>query len=156
VPLLGAAGHVTLSNNAQKREFILEYIEPYKVTVLIMGLTGLVSLIQLLIVDFAAIKLKHTPGFPVLSDHSSFLFRASRAHADTNETIGAFILLSCFGVLSSGSAAWLNGFAIAYFVGRILHMCCYYGGLSIARSASFAVSLVGLTGMFVIGLAPWF
>ena len=65
----------------------MELFEPYNITVLVSGLTGLMMLIQILVADVAAIKAQHIPGYPVKPGHDSFLFRAARAHANTNESI---------------------------------------------------------------------
>ena len=134
----------------------MELFEPYKITLLVSGLTGLMMLIQILIADVAAIKEQHTPGYPVKPDHSSFLFRAARAHANTNESIAVFILFALFGVFSASNAFYLNAFSAIYLVSRIGHMCFYYGNIKLARSISFPFSLIGLIGMLITGLMTWF
>ena len=133
----------------------MDFNEAYKITVLVLGLSGFLFWIQLALVDILGIKLKHTPGFTVEQSHSSFLFRANRALFNSNESIGILILLSLFAMLSSANPEWLNGFAVAYFVGRVLHMVCYYLNLKLLRSASFAISFVALLGMFIIGALSW-
>jgi len=122
---------------------------------LVMGLTGLMMLVQILIADVAAIKLQHTPGFPVKPDHNSFLFRAARVHANTNESIAAFVLFALFGVFTASNSLYLNAFSVIYLVSRIAHMCFYYGNFKLARSISFPLSLIGLIGMFITGLISW-
>lgn len=134
----------------------MELFEPYKITILVSGLTGLLILLQIIVADVAAIKSQHTPGYPIAPDHESFLFRSARAYGNTNESIAAFALFAIFGVLSASDAQYLNAFALTYFVGRLAHMCFYYANVKLARSISFPVSLVGLLGMFVTGLVPWF
>lgn len=133
----------------------MEFNEAYKTTVLVLGLSGFLFWIQLALVDILGIKLKHTPGFTVEQSHSSFLFRANRVLANSNESIGILILLSLFSMLSSVNPEWLNGFAVTYFVGRVLHMACYYLNLKLLRSASFAISFVALLGMFIVGIINW-
>jgi len=133
----------------------MELFDPYKITLLVAGLTGLMMLIQMLIADVAAIKEKHTPGYPVKPDHASFLFRAARVHANTNESIAAFILFAFFGVFTASSALYLNVFSVIYLVSRIAHMCFYYGDFKLARSISFPLSLIGLIGMFITGITSW-
>ena len=123
----------------------------YQPTILVMGLSGLLLLVQVLIADVASIKAKHTPGYPVAPDHGSFLFRATRVYNNANETIAAFVLIALFGMLSGADASYLNGFAVAYFVGRVIHMLCYYAKLGLPRSLAFVLSVVGLVGMFVSG-----
>jgi uncharacterized MAPEG superfamily protein len=134
----------------------MELFEPYKITLLVAGLTGLMMLIQILIADVAAIKVQHTPGYPVKPDHTNFLFRAARAHANTNESIAVFILFLLFGLFSNSNALYLNAFSSIYLVSRIAHMCFYYGNFKLARSISFPLSLIGLIGMFITGLMTFF
>lgn len=133
----------------------MDLFEAYKITILIAGLTGLMLLIQILVADILAIKKKHTPGYPVASDHDDILFRAIRVHSNTNESIGIFSLCVLFGVLSGASVFYLNVFSSIYFLSRVGHMFFYYCDLRLARSISFALSLVGLAGMLITGLVPW-
>ena len=128
---------------------------PYKITIIILGFTGLMMLIQIIIADIFAIKAKHTPGYPVNPDHSDFLFRATRVHSNTNETVAILILFALFGIFSGANALYLNGFSIVYLAGRVGHMVFYYGNVSLARSISFPVSLIGLIGMFITALMMW-
>jgi uncharacterized MAPEG superfamily protein len=130
----------------------MEIIEPYKLTVLVLGLTGLLFWIQLAVIDVIGIKEKHTPGFLIEQSHNSFIFRAHRALANSNESIGILILLTLFAILSSANPAWLNGFSIAYLVGRIAHMSFYYLNLKLLRSVAFAISFIALLGMFIVGI----
>lgn len=120
------------------------WLEPYAFTVLAMAATAALFLVQLLVLDVAGIQSRHVPGTPVPPDHASFLFRAVRAHANTNESIAAFILLSVVAVFASASPAWTNAGAWLYVAGRLGHMACYYFDLKTARSISFAVSLLAL------------
>lgn len=134
----------------------MEVFDPYKITILVSGGIGALLLIQILVADVVAIKLNHTPGYPVNPDHNSFLFRAARVHANTNESIAIFILFALFGMFSGSDDFYLNAFSVIYLVGRVAHMMFYYLDLKIARSVSFPVSLVGLLGMFITGLSAWF
>lgn len=133
----------------------MEFILPYKLTVLVMGLSALLFLLQLLIVDVVAIKAKHTPGYAIKDDHNSLLFRSHRALANSNESIGILILLIAFAVLSSVNPTWLNGLAVLYLVARFAHMLFYYLDLKALRSTAFGFSLLALFGMFVTGLLAW-
>ena len=127
----------------------------YLPLVLAMGATAFLLLVQMLVVDVAGIRAKHLPGTPVPSDHNLFLFRATRAHANTNETIAAFILLALFGLASAANTSWLNGAAWCYVAARAGHMICYYLDLRAARSLSFAIGLVALWVMFIVDVLPW-
>ena len=100
----------------------MEFIEPYNITVLVMGLTGLTFLLQLIIADLVGIKTKHIPGHPITADHNNFLFRASRAISNSNESVSIFILLVAFSIMSSANPQWLNISAIVYLAGRIAHI----------------------------------
>ncbi|KZY47836.1 MULTISPECIES: MAPEG family protein [unclassified Oleiphilus] len=130
----------------------MEVFADYQLTLLIVGLTGLLLLTQILVSDAASIKLKHTPGYPVEADHARFLFRASRTYSNTNETIAVFILFALFAVYSGADASYIDAFSVTYFAGRVMHMLCYYANIALARSIGFVISLIGLIGMFVTSL----
>ena len=121
-----------------------------------MGAIGLLLLIQLLVVDIAGIRSRHVPGTPVTAEHGVFMFRATRAHANTNESVAAFVLLSLFGIFSSASASWLNVLVWVFVLGRVAHMICYYADQRMLRSVAFAVSLAALFCIFIVGALPWF
>ncbi len=127
-------------------------LDGYESTVLSMGLAAGLLVAQLLVADVAALRAKHAPGTPIDADHGSFLFRAARAHANTNESIAAFGLLALFSILIAADAAWTNGLCLAYLAGRVGHMLCYWAGWSAARSASFGVSAIALVGLFLNGI----
>lgn len=133
----------------------MELFFPYKITLLIVGLTGVLLFVQILIADVTAIKQKHTPGYPIAPNHKDFLFRAARAQANTNESIAIFCLFALFAVLSSADPDYLNAFSVLYFAGRLVHMLAYYARVALVRSIAFGVSLAGLAGMFVAGLNGW-
>jgi uncharacterized MAPEG superfamily protein len=121
-----------------------------------MGVAALLFLLQLSVVDYAGIRAKHVPGTPVPSDHNLFLFRATRAHANTNESIAVFILLALFGMFSTANPTWLNASAWIYVAARAAHMLLYYFDLRLWRSVAFGVGLVGLWLMMIVGAIPWF
>lgn len=133
----------------------MDFIEPYRMTVLVLGLSGFLFFVQLVVVDIAGIKSGHTPGFRIEQNHDSFIFRAYRALANSNESAAILILFSLFSILSSANATWLNGFSLVYLLGRIGHMVFYYSNFKILRSLSFAISFLGLLGMFIVGLVSW-
>ncbi len=130
-----------------------DWLLPYATTVWCLGIMGAVLLVQLIVLDVAGIRAGHVPGAAVGGDHSVFLFRAARAHANTNESIAAFILLALFGVLHNAAPGALNVCAALYVAGRIAHMLCYWADLKLARSASFLVAFLALLGMLVVGAA---
>lgn len=132
-----------------------EWLLPYVPTLWAMGAVAGLFLVQILVVDIASIKARHLPGKPVEVDHANFLFRAVRAHANTNEGVAGFILLVLFGLLSAASPGWLNLLCWVYVLGRVSHMLCYYAGLQLLRSISFGVGLAALVAMLVVGVLPW-
>jgi len=133
-----------------------EVLLNYPLAVLVLGLTAALSLIQLLVFDAMAIKLKHPPGYPIESSHKNLLFRLSRAHANTYETMGVMILLFLFVVFSAADPTWVNRLMLAYWVARVLHMVCYYLAWSTARAIMFGLSIMALLGLLVIGLVAYF
>ena len=130
-----------------------ELLIPYASTVLAFGAVALLLLVQLLVADVVGLKRGHRPGTPVGANHSDFLFRATRAHANTNESIAAFIILVLLGLLSGAQPAWLNGLAWTYVAARTAHMVFYYFGWHLPRSIAFALSLFALFGMLFVGLS---
>lgn len=129
-----------------------EWLIPYATTIWMMGLMGIVILVQLIVVDVAGIRVGHVPGAPVAGGHDDFFFRAFRAHANTTESIAVFALAAVFGILHNASPWWLNGGAVVYVAARIAHMLCYYGDVRLARSASFVVAFVALIVMLAAGV----
>lgn len=121
-----------------------DWLLPYASTVHAMAAMAALFVVQLLVVDAAGLKSRHVPGMPVVADHSNFLFRASRAHANTNESLGAFVLLALVAIFLSVSPALTNACAWIYVVGRAGHMVCYYADWRFARSTAFVVLLLAL------------
>jgi uncharacterized MAPEG superfamily protein len=89
-------------------------------------------------------------------DFQDILFRASRAFANTNESIGLFMLAVLFAIFVSAEPAWTNLGAMIYLVGRVGHMTCYYLNKALLRSLSFALSLLGVVIILSAGIAHWF
>ena len=128
---------------------------PYMPTIYAMGSTGLLMLIQLLVADLAGLKSHHKPGTPVAPDTESFIFRATRSHANTNESVAIFILLAVSGLLSSVPPQWLNVMASVYVASRAVHMLCYYANQAMFRTIAFGISLAALFGMCAIIAGAW-
>ncbi len=133
----------------------MEWIEAYYPAIWAMGAAGALLLLQLLVVDFASIKAKHKPGMPVTADSGSFLFRATRAHANTNENISAFVLLAITGIFSSAAPVWLNGLCWAYVLCRVAYMLFYYANKGMLRSTVFAFGLAALLGLLAVDVVAW-
>ena len=115
-----------------------------------MLVSGLLVWLQLLIADLSALKTQHIPGAPIEPNPKDFVFRAARAHANTNESIACFILFIVVGVLANADSLWLNCFAWLYVFSRMAHMSCYYLQKSALRSLSFGISLTALLGLLII------
>ncbi|MDZ7591167.1 MAG: MAPEG family protein [Rubrivivax sp.] len=118
-----------------------------------LALSGLLLVIQLLVADLTAIRHRHKAGYPIPADSSKFIFRAARAHANTNETIAAFALLALSAMLLSASPAWVNALSIAWLVCRVAHMGFYYANVKLGRSVAFGLSLLALLGLFASATA---
>nr|WP_290444145.1 MAPEG family protein [Pseudoalteromonas sp. XMcav2-N] len=128
---------------------------PYQLTILVLGLSGGLFLIQLAIVNIIAIKQKHPPGVAVSQDPQTLLFRSNRVFANSNETVGILILVVLFAVFPGTHPGWLNGLAATYLLYRVGHMVCYYLDQKLMRSISFGVCYLSLLGIFVSGMAAW-
>ncbi|WP_394202433.1 MAPEG family protein [Shewanella waksmanii] len=133
----------------------MDWLAPYNMTVIVIGATGLLFFIQLIVADIIGIRRKHTPGTQINEGHDSLLFRSGRAFANSNETVGIFVLFTLFAIFSAASPSWVNGFAVMYLLGRVAHMLFYYANIKVLRSVSFAVSASGLLAIFMTGLVVW-
>ena len=125
----------------------MEAFAAYQATLWAMALMALLFLVQLLVADVAGIRARHRPGTPIDPDPDRFLFRAARAHANTNESIGGFALLAVVAMLSGATPQWVCGLSWLYVAGRVAHMLCYYANLGVARSISFGIALLALFGL---------
>lgn len=124
----------------------------YLPTVYAVLAAGGLLLLQLIVADISAIRVGHKAGTPIPPDFSRFYFRAARAHANTNESIAAFIAFALAGILLAAPAPWLNALAWAYIACRAAHMLAYYLNRKLARSAVFGLSLLVLTTQLLLGL----
>lgn len=120
----------------------------YQSTLIVMAAAALLLVVQLIVADLTAIKRRHKSGYPIPADSSQFLFRAARAHANTNESIAAFALLAITGILVAANPPWLNALAMLWLGARVVHMLAYYLNRKPLRSLAFAFSLLALLGMF--------
>jgi uncharacterized MAPEG superfamily protein len=128
-------------------------VTPYHAAMLSYLGLGILFLAQTLVADAAAIRAGHVPGTPVTGGHDDFLFRATRAHANTNENLAAFVALSLAAVFLRADPWWTNALAATFALSRLAHMLTYYLDLRSARSASFVVGLLCLVGLAIATLA---
>jgi uncharacterized MAPEG superfamily protein len=126
-------------------DFFVPYASTLTATAVLAGL----FLAQILVADVAAIRAGHTPGTPVAGGHDDFLFRATRAHANTNENLPLFLLLMVSAVLGGASPSWVSGLTWGFVVSRAVHMAAYYADLRTLRSAAFGICLLFLIGLLV-------
>jgi uncharacterized MAPEG superfamily protein len=127
---------------------------PYQGLLCASAVLAALALIQVVVVDFASIRAKHVPGMPVTDGHGSFLFRATRAHGNTNENLPVQILLTLLAVLLAADPRWATGAAWAFVAARAGHMLFYYFDLRILRSIAFGAGLLAqLVLLVVVGLA---
>jgi uncharacterized MAPEG superfamily protein len=122
----------------------------YPGTVLAWLLVGVLLLVQVLVADVVALRRRHTPGAPIEGGHDAFLWRADRAHRNTNETLGAFVLLTLAAIAVEAHPVAVNGLALAYATGRAAHMVCYWADLRIPRSVAWAASVLALAGLAIV------
>lgn len=130
-----------------------EMLEAYRGLVCSLGVLASLMVIQILVVDFTSIRRKHVPGMPVTEGHDSFLFRAVRAHGNSNESLPTFILIAVFAVAVQANPGWLNALATVFVAGRAGHMLCYYADLQIGRSIAFGIGLLAMIGMLIVSVA---
>ncbi len=130
-----------------------DWLVPYSPTIWAFWATAALLFVQIVVADVAGIRASHKPGTPVEADPRSFLFRAVRAHANTNESVAIFILLAVFGVLAMVAPGPLNILSWVYVAARLGHMAFYYAGIALLRSIAFGISLLALLGMLVLGLS---
>ena len=119
----------------------------YQDTMFVVLCMAVMMLAQLLVADFAGIKAGHRAGYPITADAKNFLFRAARAHANSNESIAIFLMLVVCAAGFGASPTWTATASWIYLAGRIMHMIFYYANMKTPRSVAFAVSIFGLLGL---------
>lgn len=128
-------------------------LEPYGPVFVSYLALGILFLAQALVADVAAIRAGHVPGTAVAGGHDDFVFRATRAQANTNENLGAFLVLSLAAVFLGAGSWWTNALAGTFVVSRLGHMLAYYSDQRPVRSAFFSLGLGCLVGLAVVGVA---
>lgn len=123
----------------------------YELVVMSWGALALLMLLQVTAVDVTSIRAKHTPGAPVTADHGNFLFRVTRTVANTNETIAIYIVVVLYCIYSGANADYTGYLSWTYVTSRAAYAVCYYTNQQIPRSICFAISLLALLGMLIIG-----
>ncbi|MEE4302396.1 MAG: MAPEG family protein [Pseudomonadales bacterium] len=129
---------------------MIALVHLYPGTVFAWLLVAVLLLLQVLVADVVSVRRKHTPGAPIDGGHDDFLWRADRAHRNTNETLGAFVLLTLAAVAVEAHPVAVNGLALVYAAGRAAHMACYWADLRVPRSVSWVVALLALVGLAIL------
>lgn len=130
-------------------------VSAYLLTIWAMAGMATLMLVQILIADFAGIRVGHAPGSPVPADPRSFFFRATRAHANSNESVAIFGLLAVVGILVEAPAGWLNFATVGYVMTRAMYTMAYYANWALFRSIAFGISLAMLAAMLVASIRVW-
>jgi uncharacterized MAPEG superfamily protein len=118
-----------------------EFAAPYLGVIGAYTAIATLFLLQTAVADAAAIRAGHIPGTTVTGGHDQFLFRATRAHANTNENLTFFLLVSLTAMLAGADPWWSGVLAWGFAASRLVHMLAYYGDLRPLRSTAFAVGL---------------
>ena len=129
-----------------------ELITAYHAVVSAYAAVATLVLVQILVSDAALVRAGHVPGTPVTGAHESFVFRATRAHANTNENLGLFILTSLAAMLAGASPRWCAILAWGFAVARLVHMTAYYADQRMLRSAAFGVGLLCTAGLLTLAI----
>jgi uncharacterized MAPEG superfamily protein len=133
----------------------MDVFEAYQSAVAALGAAVLLMFVQLIAADVIGIKNKHIPGSTIPSNHNLLLFRASRVVANTNESIGIFVLAFLFSVMSGAAAHIVAYSAWGFVFARLIYAVFYYLNLKILRSISFVFILLSVAVLFGAGASKW-
>jgi len=129
---------------------MLEWMLPYQGLLCASAVLAALVIAQVLVADLAGMKAKHVPGMPVTGGHGDFHFRATRAHANTNENLPVQVLLTLLALLLAADPRWSAGAAWAFAAARAGHMTFYYFDLRLARSVAFGVGLAAQVALLIV------
>jgi uncharacterized MAPEG superfamily protein len=127
-----------------------EFLQAYQTVVAAYAALGALVLVQVFVADAALMRAGHVPGTPVGGGHNDFLFRATRAHANTNENLALFLVASLAAILSAATPRWCGILAWGFVAARLVHMLAYYGDVRLLRSAAFSVGLLCTAGLITL------
>ncbi len=133
----------------------MDVFQTYQSSVGAIGALALLMFIQIVAADVVGIRNKHVPGSAIPSDHNNLLFRVSRTVANTNESVGVFILALSFAALSGAEASIVGYGAWGFVVSRILYAFFYYSNLQTLRSISFVFILLSVAVLLGAGASSW-
>lgn len=133
----------------------MELFNHYSSSVIALGALALMMLAQLLILDGVGIKRRHKPGYTIPSDHGDMHFRTFRTVANTNESIGIFLVAYLFAVMSGTSPVFVAYLTWGFVCARMCYAVLYYLNLQTLRSISFVFVLTTIGGLIVAGIHQW-
>lgn len=117
-------------------------IAAYTWTIFALVGIAVLTVVQLLIADLARLRNKVRPGMPIEADPEKFVFRAHRAHRNSVENLGPFVLLALLALAVQAPARWTNAAAVLFVSARVLHMGFYYLDQRRLRPAAFAMGVI--------------
>jgi uncharacterized MAPEG superfamily protein len=120
-----------------------ELLMPYHTSLIGLLALAVLAVTQFLVADVVSIREKQVPGMPVSGGHDSFLFRATRANANTAENLALFLLLVLLCFFSAANPHWTAVGIWIFAAARAGHMGFYYADMRTLRSTAFGVGLVG-------------
>ena len=126
------------------------FLLPYASTLTALFVLAVLIAIQFGVADIAGIRAKHVPGMPVIGGHGDFFFRATRAHANSQETLGLFLLLVLLCLFSAANPKWTDNYVWLFVAARAGHMVCYYADWRAARSGFFTLGALAEVGMLIL------
>ena len=129
---------------------MVEFLLPYQSLLAASAVLATLVIVQVLVADLAGMQARHVPGMPVAGGHGNFHFRATRAHANTNENLPVQVLLTLLAVLLAADPRWSAGAAWAFTAARAGHMAFYYFDLRLARSVAFGVGLAAQAALLIV------
>lgn len=129
-----------------------EFLLPYHDSLMALLVLAVLAVIQFAVADVAGIRAKHVPGMPVTGGHDSFLFRATRAHANTYENLGLFLLLVMLCFFGGANSRWTAIGIWVFTAARAVHMTCYYADLRALRSTAFTVGALAELQLLVLAI----
>lgn len=129
-----------------------ELLLPHHSLIAASAVLAALVLAQVLVTDLAGMRARHVPGMPVTGGHADFHFRATRAHANTNENLPVQVLLTLLAVLLAAEPRWSAGAAWAFAAARAGHMAFYYFDWRLARSIAFGAGLAAQFALLVVCL----
>lgn len=129
-------------------------LDTYGWTLFSAGALATLYVVQVIVADLAIDAAKHTPGTPVPGAHESWLFRATRAPANSLENMPPFWVLAAVAIGVSASPIWTNVLALAFLLCRVVHMGAYYADVRVVRGYSWMAGLAVMLALSVtIGVA---